>query len=75
MVQIKNIIEERRPTQDQAAKLVGVRQPRVSALFTGRIDDFTIDMLVKWLNRLGKQVIVTVKDKPDVACSHQPVLE
>lgn len=63
MIQIKNIIEERRLTQADAAKLLGVRQPRVSSLFTGRIEEFTVDMLMKWLDRLGKEVVLIVKDK------------
>jgi predicted XRE-type DNA-binding protein len=67
MIQIKNIIEERGLTQTAAAKVLGVRQPRISALFTGKIDDFTVDMLMRWLDRLGKEVVLTVKDKSEVA--------
>lgn len=67
MIQIKNIIEERCLTQVAAAKLLGVRQPRISALFTGKIDDFTVDMLMKWLDRLDKEVVISVKDKSEVA--------
>jgi len=66
MIEIKNIIEERKLTQAAAAKILGVRQPRVSALYTERIEDFTVDMLMKWLSKLGKEVSVVVKDK-DVA--------
>ncbi len=66
MIEIKNIIDERKLTQTQAAKILGVRQPRVSAMYTGRLEDFTIDMLVQWLAKLGKQVTITVEDR-DVA--------
>ena len=66
MIEIKNIIEERKLTQASAATILGVRQPRVSALYTGRIEDFTVDMLMKWLSKLGKEVSIVVKDK-DVA--------
>jgi predicted XRE-type DNA-binding protein len=62
MIEIKNILDERNLTQAEAAKLLGVRQPRVSALYTGKIDDFTIDMLMKWLTKLGKEVRIEVKD-------------
>jgi predicted XRE-type DNA-binding protein len=35
-------------------------------MYTGRLEDFTIDMLVQWLAKLGKQVTITVEDR-DVA--------
>lgn len=63
MIEIKKIIEERKLTQTEAAKLLGVRQPRVSAPCTGKIKDFTIDMLSNWLSKLGKDVSVLVKDR------------
>ncbi len=62
IIQIKNILDERSLTQMQAAKLLGVRQPRVSALYTGKVKDFTIDMLINWLTRLGKKVTINVED-------------
>jgi predicted XRE-type DNA-binding protein len=63
MIEIKNIIDERKLTQGEAAKILGVRQPRVSAMYTGKLEDFTIDMLVQWLSKLGKQVTITVQDQ------------
>lgn len=66
IIQIKNILDERKLTQTEAAKLLGVRQPRVSALYTGKLNDFTIDMLMKWLTILGKKVTIHIEDE-DVA--------
>jgi predicted XRE-type DNA-binding protein len=63
MIEIKKIIEERKLTQAKAAKLLGVTQPRVSALYTGKLDDFTVDMLMKWLSKSGKDVTILVKDR------------
>jgi predicted XRE-type DNA-binding protein len=62
MIEIKNIIDQRKLTQSEAAKILGVRQPRVSALYTGRLEDFTVDMLMKWLSKLGKRVTITIGD-------------
>ncbi len=36
-------------TQAEAAKLLGVTQPRISNLMCGRIDVFSLDMLVNML--------------------------
>ncbi len=62
MIKIKNILDERGLTQIESAKILGVRQPRISALYTNRLEDFTIDMLMKWLTKLGKRVTFTVED-------------
>ncbi|MDR3418119.1 MAG: XRE family transcriptional regulator [Nevskia sp.] len=40
-------------TQGEAAKLLGVTQPRVSALLKGAWKDFSIDMLLKFAARAG----------------------
>ncbi len=61
--QIKRIIKERDWTQIQAAKALGVQQPRVSDLFQGHIGEFSVDMLMSWLIKLGYDVHVTVKRK------------
>lgn len=48
-------------TQAQTAKLMGVSQPRVSDVVNGKIDRFTIDMLITMLGRLGLHVEVSLK--------------
>ena len=63
MLQIKRIIKEQNWTQTQAAKVLGVQQPRVSALFSGHIGEFSVDMLMSWLTKLGYDVEVTLKRK------------
>jgi predicted XRE-type DNA-binding protein len=67
MMQIEDIVKERGLTQEQAAKILGLRQPRVSELMSSRSEKFTVDMLMKLLDRLGKQVVLTVEDKSEVA--------
>ena len=47
--------------QAEAAKVLGVTQPRVSDLMRGRIELFSIDTMVNMLARLGIKVKVTVK--------------
>jgi len=48
-------------TQAQAAKLLGVTQPRISNLIHGRIDAFALDMLVKMAASAGLHVTLRVK--------------
>ena len=54
-------IEARDVTQAEAAKLFGVSQPRVSDLVRGKVDLFSIDMLVDMLARAGMKVEFTAK--------------
>ena len=61
MIQVQKIIVSRGLKQKSAAKILGVTQPRVSALLRGRIDLFSTDALIDILARLGAQVRLTVK--------------
>jgi len=53
MVSLQKVITARGLKQLEAAKLLGVTQPRVSDLMRGRIDLFSIDTLIDMLSRLG----------------------
>ena len=48
-------------TQAQAAKKLGLTQPRLNDLLRARIDKFSLDALVNMLARAGKQVSVKVR--------------
>lgn len=61
MIEIKKLIAAKGLTQAQAAKLFDVSQPRVSDLVRGKIDLFTIDMLVTMLARAGRKVVMQTK--------------
>lgn len=56
-------IEKHKLTQREAAELFGVNQPRISDLVRGKIERFTIDMLVNMLARAGKHLSVKVTAK------------
>jgi len=50
-------------TQTQAAKILGVTQPRMSNLIRGKIELFTIDMLVNMLTKCGIPVSLVIDDR------------
>ena len=56
-------IERRRLTQTQAAAVLGIDQPKISALKQGRLSAFSIDRLMRFLLRLGWNVEITVKGR------------
>ena len=60
MMEIAERIKERRLTQTQAAKVLHITQPRVSALLKGKVNDFRLDSLVDMAHRLGMHVSINV---------------
>lgn len=61
---IAKIIERRKLTQAEAASLLEVDQPKVSALTRGKLSGFSLDRLVRFLVLLGSDVEIVVKDQP-----------
>lgn len=59
-IQIQQILGERRLTQAGAAKVLGVNQPKVSALVNGRLDGFSVERLMTFLTALGRDVQITI---------------
>jgi len=59
MSKIRKIAEDM--TQQEAAKLFGVTQPRINLLLKGKIDKFSLDALVNMLARAGLQVKFSIK--------------
>ena len=60
MIRLEQLIKKRKLTQLQAARLLGVSQPRVSDLVRGRIDRFSVDTLIEMLARAGLNVEISV---------------
>ncbi len=56
-------IQRRRLTQSQAADLLGIDQPKISALKQGKLSGFSIERLVRLLLRLGHDVEIMVKSR------------
>ena len=61
---IRQVIKRRRLTQVAAASVMGIDQPKVSALLNGRLANFSSERLMRLLTALGQDVEITVKAKP-----------
>jgi predicted XRE-type DNA-binding protein len=61
--EICGIIKRRKLTQTKAAVLLGLKQPDVSALITGRVGKFSIERLVRCLDRLDYKVELVARQK------------
>lgn len=60
---ISQIIEKRRLTQFAAAKVLGIDQPKVSALVRGHLEKFSMERLCEFLTALGCDVTIQVREK------------
>jgi predicted XRE-type DNA-binding protein len=57
---ILRIVERRGLTQAATGKLLGINQPKVSALLNGRLEGFSSDRLFRFLNTLGCDIRISV---------------
>ncbi len=61
-IAIGGIIARRRLAQSRAAEIVGIDQPKVSALVSGDTRGFSAERLIKILTKLGQDVDIRVHD-------------
>jgi predicted XRE-type DNA-binding protein len=57
---IRKTIEARELTQTEAASILGLDQPKVSLIVNGRLDGFSTERLLRFLNDLGCDVKISV---------------
>ena len=63
VLRISRIIERRRLTQVQAARILGIDQPKVSMLLRGRYEGFSIERILRFLTALDQDVKITIAAK------------
>ena len=61
MMKIEDFVEKSNLTQTEAARRLGITQPRLNDLMKGKIEKFSLDALVNMLAHAGMQVRLTVK--------------
>ena len=59
--QINKIIIDRGLKQKEAAKLLDIDQPKISALENGRLTGFSIGRLFKYLTMLNQEIFIKVR--------------
>lgn len=57
----ETIKKRKKLTQKKAAELIGVDQPKVSAIIRRQLSGFTIDRLFRFLMALGMDIIIEAK--------------
>ena len=74
-VALNRIIKARSLKQAEAALLLGVPQPKVSALVNYRLDGFSVEKLMDLIVALGRDVEIVVRPKRGNAGARVSVLE
>jgi predicted XRE-type DNA-binding protein len=59
-MEVNRILAERALPQDRVARLLGIRQPHVSDLVRYRLNRFSVERLMDFLARLGKDVEIRI---------------
>lgn len=63
-VAINRALDSRRLTQVAAAKVLGISQPKVSALRNYKLDGFSVERLMGYLTSLGSDIEIRVRAVP-----------
>jgi len=63
-LKVAQIINMRDLSQAQAAKLLGITQPKVSAILNGRLKGFSLEKLMLFMVALDQDIEIVVKRKP-----------
>lgn len=63
-VKINQIIERARLSQAAAANALKINQPKISALANYRLDGFSVERLMNFLNALGQDVEIVIRKAP-----------
>lgn len=61
---LNKVLERRGLTQAEAAEILGVSQPKVSALRNYRLAGFSVERLMNLLTALGQDVEIVIRRKP-----------
>jgi predicted XRE-type DNA-binding protein len=63
VLRIDRTIRQRKLTQAAAAQLMGIDQPKVSALLAGRFRGYSVERLMRFLVALGHDIGIVVKPR------------
>lgn len=67
--ELVHIIRKSGLAQKEIAAILDISEPKVSALMTGKINDFSRDTLMQYLTRLGSNVEINVRTRHRVSRS------
>ena len=64
---INRILDERKMTQMEAARVMGVHQPTVSKLRGYQVETFSVERLMRLITALGQDVVIEIRPRAEGA--------
>lgn len=61
---LNQVLDQREVTQTAAGRLLGLSQPKVSALRNYKLSGFSVERLMTLLNALDQDVEIVIRNKP-----------
>jgi predicted XRE-type DNA-binding protein len=61
---INDVLKRRGLSQGKAAELLGINQPKVSALSKYRLEGFSVERLMRFLTSLNQDIEIVVRNRP-----------
>jgi len=61
---INELLRKRRLSQAEAARQLGINQPKVSALSNFKLEGFSVERLMHFLTALDQDVQIVIRSKP-----------
>ena len=62
-IAINDVLERRGLSQGKAAELLGINQPKVSALSKYRLEGFSVERLMRFLTLLNQDVEIIIRNR------------
>lgn len=72
-MEVNEILKVRKLRQAAAATLLGIPQPKVSALVNFRLDGFSVERLMSFLTLLNRDVEIVIRPSRDERAGHVSV--
>lgn len=71
---VNDLLKTRKLKQRETAELLGVPQPKVSALKNYRLDQFSVERLMEFLTALNQDVEITIRPRTTLGVGHIAVV-
>jgi predicted XRE-type DNA-binding protein len=63
-ITINDLLQRRRLSQADAARQLGINQPKISALSKYKLEGFSVERLMRFLTLLDQDVEIVIRNKP-----------
>ncbi len=61
---LNQVIQRHSLSQIDAAKALGINQPKISALLNYKLDGFSVERLMQFLNAVDQDIEIVIRKKP-----------